>query len=365
MRIVFIAPELPEGSTAEHVRLLSERHEVVVGLTEKRPAGEAEIGPARVVAVEEALTWKADVAIALHWRATIRLFEAQAQRFAFWVDSFAGQRIAPAGGEALVAGLAYDLPVDFIAAAPWVASALEEQRPDARVFTARNGATTSERSAGGGKLRILIDDSTASGSPGAAAVKRMKRPHARAKRLADADVLLFLDPVDGVLEAALDAARSGAIPVVLPAGGQTDLVTNMESGIVGEPEDLLGIARSLDRLQADSALRDTLSAGAAQSAAQWPDWPAASKEFEQALKRMTAKGAPKAQPWPVRLMADAAAIGAVHDLKSARLRRELDDARVGRNPIRRSVRRIKRSRRLQPLRIAGSRFVPKRLKRLG
>lgn len=363
MRIVFLAQSLPAGPVAEHVRLLAERHEVAVGLTKARPAGEARLGAARVIAVEEALAWKANVAVALDWRATIRLFEASSERFAFWVDSFASQRAGE--GDELVAALAYDLPVDFIAAAPWVAAALEQQRPDARIFTARNGATATERSAAGDKLRVVVDDSTTHGAPGAAALKRMKREHATVKRIADADVVLFLDPVDGLLDAVLDAARSGAIPVVLPAGGHSDLVAHMESGIVGEPEDLLGIARSLDRLQADPALRQRLSAGAINSASQWPDWPAASKEFEQALKRIVAKAPPPATRWPVRLMADAAAIGAISRLDAVRVRRELDELRVGRSPLRRAVRKIKRSRWLTPLRIAGSRFVPGRVKRLG
>lgn len=364
MRIVFIAPALPEGPVAEHIRLLSERHEVTVGLSEVRPAGEARIGAARVVAVEEALQWKAYVAIATHWKGTIRLFEAKAERFAFWVDSLANQRAQ--SDEQLVAALAYDLPVDFIAAAPWVAAELEALRPDARILTVRNGATAVERSQGSSKLRVFVDDSTvAYGNPGAKALKRMKRPHTRAKRIADADVALFLDPVDSVLDATLDAARSGVIPVVLPAGGQTDLVENMESGVVGEPEDPLGVARSLDRLQADEALRRKLSDGAVKAAGAWPDWAGASKEFEQALKRISSKSNSKDERWPARLMADAVAISAIQHLEGVQLRRAVDEARVGKNPVRRGVRKVKRSRKLTPLRIAGSRFVPARIKRLG
>jgi hypothetical protein len=364
MRIVFIAPALPEGPVAEHIRLLAERHEVTVGLTEVRPAGEARIGSARVVAIEEAVQWKAQVAIATHWKGTIRLFEANAERFAFWVDSLAYQRVE--SGEQLVASLAYDLPVDFIAAAPWVAGALQDLRPDARIFTARGGATASERSAGSGKLRVLIDDSTVpGGDPGANALKRMKRPHTRVKRIADADVVLFLDPVDGVLDATLDAARSGVIPVVFPAGGQSDLVADMKSGIVGEPEDLLGVARSLDRLQADEALRAKLSRGAAEAAGQWPDWAGATKEFEQALKQISSRSGAKDGRWPARLMADAVALSTIHHLEAVQLRRQLNEARVGKNPLRRSVRKVKRSRKLMPLRIKGARYVPDRIKRLG
>lgn len=363
MQIVFLAPNMPQGPAAKHIELLAERHSVTLGLTDDRPAGEARIGGARVVAVEDALAVKTDVAVALHWKATVRLFEVNAKRFAFWVDSLANQRVQ--AGEQLVAGLAYDLPLDFIASAPWIAAALEQQRPDARVITARNGVTALTRSAGGDKLRVFVDDSTTQGSPGASALKRMRRPHMKAKRVEDADVVLFLDPVDGVLDAVLPAAGAGVVPVVLPAGGQSDLVTHMESGFVGEPEDLLGIASFLDRLQADAALLAQLSAGAAASAAAWPDWDEASKEFERALKQIDSKSSPDASAWPVRLMADASSIALVAQLENAALRRQVDDLRLGRSPLRRGVRKIKRSRRLTPVRIAVSRFVPARVKSLG
>ena len=362
MRIVFIAPELPQGPIAEHVRLLAERHDVVVGLTDVRPAGEARIGKAKVVAVEATLGSEADVAVATHWRGTVRLFEVKAERFVFWVDSFANQRPE---SEPLVSVLAYDLPVDFIAAATWAAQALEQLRPDARIITARNGAEAVKRSPGGDKLRVFVDDSTVQGTPGLMALKRMKTPHSQAKSLADADVALFLDPVDGVLDATLVAARSGVIPVVLPAGGQTDLVKNMESGIVGQPEDTLGVARSLDRLQADAALRQRLSAGAVAAAEGWPDWDGASKEFERALKQIASKAPPESAAWPLRLMADAAAVGTVQHLQTRQLSRDLNDERVSRSPVRRAVRKVKRSRLLTPIRIAGSRFVPDRIKKLG
>jgi hypothetical protein len=64
-------------------------------------------------------------------------------------------------------------------------------------------------------------------------------------------------------------------------------------------------------------------------------------------------------------MADAAAIGTVQHLKTAQLSRDLDNARVGRSPVRRAVRKVKRSRVLTPVRIAGSKFVPERIKKMG
>ncbi|MDQ3741947.1 MAG: hypothetical protein M3389_13490, partial [Actinomycetota bacterium] len=61
-----------------------------------------------------------DVAVAVDWLATARLFEVPARRHAFWVDHFAHRRMGTWQAERFAAQLAYDLPVDFVAAAPWV-----------------------------------------------------------------------------------------------------------------------------------------------------------------------------------------------------------------------------------------------------
>ena len=73
-----------------------------------------------------------------------------------------GGPYAHRAGDRAAAQLAYDLPVDFIAAADWVRSELAELRPEARCVTVRSGVDraqfTGRRAAASGRLRVVIDD---------------------------------------------------------------------------------------------------------------------------------------------------------------------------------------------------------------
>ncbi|HEV2061857.1 MAG TPA: hypothetical protein VGR12_03310, partial [Solirubrobacteraceae bacterium] len=109
MRVLFLIPSLPAPAPiAEYARRLD-----AVVATE--PPGD-----------------EVDVAVATDWTTTARLFEVPAQRHAFWVDHFAHRRMGTWQAERFAAQLAYDLPVDFIAAAPWVRDTLADLRPEAR-----------------------------------------------------------------------------------------------------------------------------------------------------------------------------------------------------------------------------------------
>lgn len=360
MRIVLLAHELPGGPDAEHIARLSERHELIVGLTGSRPAGEARIGGARVVPADEAVAGQSDIAIALDWQATVRLFEAETDRFAFRVEELAFEALGELEGDRLVATLAYDLPVDFIAASPSLARALEQHRPGVRIALARRGVQPLARTRHG-------DDALAVhpiGDDAHAAVSRMREPHQVARSLAEADVAVLLEPTADVLDL-LDAAAAGVVPVVLPVGGHEDLVAHMESGVVATHEDPLGVARDLDRIAADRELRARLAEGARARAAQWPSLQAAVDELDSAVRALVAEPPPAQTRWPARLMADAVAISTVRHLQERRLQRELGDVRVAGSPVRRVVRGVKGSRRLTPARKALSRYVPDRIKRLG
>ncbi len=117
-------------------------HDVVLALVEQRPAG---AGGPHGVAVEEALEGEYDVAVAASWEGAIRLFEVRAPRFVVWADGFGHERLGSWQAERIAAALAYDLPTDFVAAGPWVAAALRERRPDARVLQARRACAVPAR----------------------------------------------------------------------------------------------------------------------------------------------------------------------------------------------------------------------------
>ena len=81
-----------------------------------------------------------DVAVATDWTTTAHLFGVRAERYVFWVDHFAHRRMGTWQAERFAAQLAYDLPVDFIAAAPWIRATLQEVRPEARCELVTIGA---------------------------------------------------------------------------------------------------------------------------------------------------------------------------------------------------------------------------------
>lgn len=258
-----------------------------------------------------------DLAVATSWEATAHLFSARAQRFAFWVDGFAHHRLGSWQVERIAAALAYDLPTDFLAAGRWVAEELEVLRPEARVLTVLPGvARGAVADPVGGPLRVAVDDSwllAGADSAAEAVLGQMSEPHVRAERAEDADVLVFLDPVDGVLGAPLQAAGAGCVPLVLSsAGGAQELVTHLETGIHAEPDDVRGTARWLDHLARDRELLARLRAGAIAAAGAFPTPAEAARELEVALRTLVDQPPPADAAWPRRLMADAMAAVAVH-----------------------------------------------------
>ncbi len=112
-------------------------------LTSTLPAPGPIAGAARrlgAVVAQSAPDGSFDVAVAVDWAATAHLFEVDAKRHAFWVDHFAHRRMGTWQAERFAAQLAYDLPVDFVAAAPWVRETLAELRPEARCVLVTSGA---------------------------------------------------------------------------------------------------------------------------------------------------------------------------------------------------------------------------------
>src|SRR5215207_3064309 len=127
LRLCVLAEGLPAGDdpVARVAAELSADHEVVVALTERRPAGEARLGDARVVSVEHAGDGF-DAAVATSWQTTVHLFGVGAARYVELVQALDFETVEGWQAERLAAALALDLPVDFIAADASVRDALAE-----------------------------------------------------------------------------------------------------------------------------------------------------------------------------------------------------------------------------------------------
>ena len=326
VRACFLIPELPAPEAiAEYARRLD-----AVVVTE--PPGDA-----------------FDVAIATDWTTTARLFEVDAKRYAFWVDHFAHRRMGTWQVERFAAQLAYDLPVDFIAAAPWVRDTLAELRPEARVVLVTSGAPAAEgppsaaRSASGSAAPLRV--ALAGDGDERAAFAAMEEA-AQEVPLADgADVVVMLSPVDGVLGAPLAGFRSGATAVVGPAHDAADLIRHGENGLIADADDVRGAARWLDHLARDRELLEKLKAGARAAAEAWPSWEQAAQEMQTALEWLVAEDPPAQAAWPVRLMGDAIAGAAVFAQEHATLTAEVHRLDAPRPPLpRRALAALKRRR---------------------
>lgn len=331
MRVCLLTPALPAPEpVAEYARLLAARHDVVTALTERPPPADV----AGTVAVGEVVGGEPfDVAMAMDWTATAHLFAVPARRHVFWVDHFAHRRLGTWQAERFAAQLAYDLPVDFVAAAPWVRDALAELRPDARCVLATAGVAAAESGGAAGAepggptppLRVAL----ASDGDERAAFEAMEEP-ADQVELGDApDVVVMLSTVDGALGAPLAGFRAGATAVVGPAHDAADLVEHGENGFVADADDVRGAARFLDLLARDRELLARLQAAALAKGESWPTWERSAEQLEAALEQIVAEDPPAQAAWPVRLMGDAIGAAAVVRQEFAALRGEVDRARAG------------------------------------
>jgi hypothetical protein len=320
-------------------------HEVTLALTDEAlPGGATRIGDVRVVAVADAAQERFDVAIAQGWTTAVHLFSVAATRHAMVVSALEHERLATWQAERLAASLAYDLPVDFLATAQWVADALRELRPDARVLLARDGVdrdlfAPAPPPTADGPLRVLVDDRHAldrAGSLERRAVGAVTAPvqvthvepedtaERRAALLAEADVVLTLPAGDGILGLPLEGFHVGRTAVVTAAADHAELVRHGDNALVVDHDDDRGAAAQLDRLAADRSLPASLGERAAASVADWPTWEAAAAGLSRALEEILATPPPEGVQWPVRLMADAMAGVAILRQELAAVGAELD-----------------------------------------
>ena len=330
MRVCLLTPALPAPAPViEYARRLAERHDVVTALTERPPPSAA----AGVVPVAEAVAGPPfDVVLAMDWAATAHLFAVPAKRHVLWVDHFAHRRMGTWQADRFAAQLAYDLPVDFVAAAPWVRDALAELRPDARCLLATIGAPEpppADGPAAAADVTPPLRVALAGDGEEPAAFAAMQEPAEQVELDDGPDVVVMLSTVDGVLGAPLAAFRAGATAVVGPAHDAADLVEHGENGFVADADDLRGAARFLDLLARDRELLARLRAAALKKGGAWPSWARSAEELEAALERIVAEDPPEQGRWPVRLMGDALAAAAVLRQELGALTLEVQRARAG------------------------------------
>ncbi len=326
---------------------------------------------------EDSLGEHFDVAVATWWETTFTLFELDADRYAYFVQSLEDRFYQHDEAERLGAGLTLDLPVAFITEARWIQRTLAALRPDAPCYLVRNGIDKDvfaplERPPinTDDPLRVLIEGSPSSwfkhvhGAIHAAAA--MREPHhvtvvcgdrqALGDVVADeivgplshremaalyerSDVVLKLSSVEGMIGPPLEGFHRGATCVVTPVTGHEEYVEHGWNGVLTDWDDLLGTARQLDLLARDRELLQFLRTNALETARGWPSWEQSSQFMAAALMRIGREPAPDANAAAVRLLADLR--GGI-DIYSGYLRERVDFARRA-TRLERPLARLRRS----------------------
>lgn len=352
MKIAFVVFDLQMsggvGVVLEHARRLSllDGWDVTLVLAREQEQphwqGFEHLPHLHVCSREQALGDRYDIAIATWWETTFTLFELNADRYAYFVQSLEDRFYRYDEAERLGAGLTLDLPVSFVTEARWIADILAQLRPDTQCFLVRNGIDKEafaplKRVAPStdGPLRVLVE-----GYPSVwfkhvpeaiEAIRAMREPYRltvvsgdpegvralgvddvvgpithreMADRYAETDVLLKLSSVEGMFGPPLEAFHKGATCVVTPVTGHEEYVEHGFNGLIADWEDLRGTARQLDLLARDRELLHFLRCNALETARAWPDWDQASQFMAAALLEIKRAPRPDGAPASARLLAD-------------------------------------------------------------
>jgi glycosyltransferase involved in cell wall biosynthesis len=290
----------------------------------------------------DALQEHYDIAISTWWETTFTLFELQASRYAYFVQSLEDRFYGRDSSERLGAALTLDLPVAFITEARWIARTLDAVRPDAPCYLVRNGIDKDVFSPIQSApvridepLRVLVEGSPASwfkhvhGAIEAAGT--MREPHhltvvcgdraALGEVAADeilgplshpemaavydnTDVVLKLSSVEGMFGPPLEAFHRGATCVVTPVTGYEEYVEHGWNGLLVDWDDRLATGRQLDLLARDRVLLQFLRGNALETARTWPSLEQSSQFMAGALQAIARGPAPSAHAGSARMLAD-------------------------------------------------------------
>ena len=369
MRVAFLTQDLQlsggVGVIVAHAVQLA-RHGFDVDLVLTRASTRPDwshhgLASVQVLGLEQARTRSYDVALATWWETAQQLFELDAARHAWFVQSLEDRFYDAGHPKRLGAALAQDLPVRFVTEARWIADTLEALHPGEKVFYVRNGIAKDVFApvagvavSAGGPLRILVEGSAHVALKGVGdaltAVGAMSAPrhvtvvapdgsgahtggadrvagpipqHALGALYAETDVVLKLSRVEGMFGPPLEGFHKGATCVVTPVTGHDEYVVHGENGLVVDWDDRAGTARALDLLAHDRALLHRLRCGALATARAWPSWEQQGQMMAAALYALRREPAPGGLAVARRLGRDVA--GALSD--SERAAAELDAAR--------------------------------------
>jgi hypothetical protein len=370
MKVCFLVNDLElsggVGIVLEHARRLGDHHGFAVTLALARAPTTAtwryeQLSGVHVATLAEARQEHFDVAVATWWETTTALLTVPATRYGYFVQSLEDRFYHYDEPDRLGAAVTLGLPVAFVTEARWIARTLEQLRPDAPVYLARNGidkdvfgVRESLDVRRGAPLRILIEGNPTVWFKGVgsalAAVEAMREErhvtvvtahhdelgddppadrvvgpltHREMSDLyAETDVVLKLSRVEGMFGPPLEGMHRGATCVVTPVTGHDEYVEHGHNGLVTDWDDPSGTARLLDLLARDRALLHRLRLNAVETARRWPSTEQSSQMMALALRRIHDGPAPD----PIRgsrLVLDDVRAGIEHVRPMLQERREL------------------------------------------
>lgn len=352
MKVAFLVNDLQlSGGLAvvvRHARLLGAAPDwdvslVLVREDDGEPWREYVADPAfRVLPRRAALAEHFDIAIATWWETTFTLFELNADRHAYFVQSLEDRFYGEESADRLGAALTLDLPVNFITEAAWIAQTLSGLRPDAPCHLVRNGIDKAVfgpakrlPARADGPLQVLVEGSSAAWfkdvAGALAAIAAMREPHVltvvsptREAALApdggrvvgplsqvemavlygEVDVLVKLSRVEGMFGPPLEGFHRGATCVVTPVTGYEEYIEHGWNGLLTDWDDRLGTARQLDLLARDRELLTFLRRNALATARRWPSWEESGTAMAAALRAIAAAPPGNSGAAAARMLAD-------------------------------------------------------------
>lgn len=314
------------GVVVAHAELLARDHgfdvTLAVAATDHNGWDYVPADSVKVVCADE-IDESFDIAMATWWETAYGLFEVDARRHAYFVQSLEERFYRVGDPERIGAAFTHELPVALITEARWIADTLEQLRPQTPCYYVRNGIdkrvfepTERPHTARNGPLRILLE-----GHPdvwikaigeAAEAVSRMTEDHVTTlvspgsfdsdvdvdhvvgplsqREMADlyseTDVLLKLSRVEGMFGPPLEAFHRGATCVVTPVTGHDEYVVHGHNGVVVDWDDPRGTARWLDLLARNRRFLHFLRHNALETARGWPSREQSSQFMAAALMQI-------------------------------------------------------------------------------
>ncbi len=149
---------------------------------------------------------------------------------------------------------------------------------------------------GDGELRTELERSVQASSGQVVLAGRMSRDGV-AEALAASDVVVVPSVVDGrgrvdaTTSTALEALAAGRPLIASNVGGIPEIVRDGENGLLVPPKDPAALAAAIERLRADSELRERISRNAREFAVERLTWKAAIDALETTFERAIARHA--------------------------------------------------------------------------